>query len=92
MSFEPQLQRLFEVARCDQAPRLDVVSKVLSAIPARVTGAATPAFSDEDYAEWIGAGISSLVAAGCLWMAASWWSQSWMTSWETLHPMVTLMQ
>lgn len=92
MSFDAKLQRLFEAARCEQAPPLDVVGRVLRALPA---SPATPLVSElpnEDLAEWIGAGVSSLVAAACLWMAASWWSQAWMTSWEAWHPMVTLLQ
>ena len=92
MNFDSDLRRLFAAARCEQAPSLDVVGRVLRALPARSATPVVSALSDDDLAEWIGAGVSSLVAAGCLWMAASWWSQAWMTSWETWHPMVALMQ
>jgi hypothetical protein len=97
MKFDSDLQRLFVAARHEQAPSLDVVGRVLRALP---TSNAVPlsstlpssALSEDDFAEWIGAGVSSLVAAGCLWMAASWWGQVWVTSWEAWHPMMALMQ
>jgi hypothetical protein len=96
MKFDSDLQRLFVAMRNEQAPSLDVVSRVLQALPTDAAPMASTlsasALSDDDFAEWIGAGVSSLVAAGCLWMAASWWGQVWMTSWEAWHPMVALMQ
>lgn len=92
MSFDPGLMRLFEAARSERVPALDVVAQVLRALPERQPVIPVASQIDEDYAEWIGAGVSSLVAAGCLWMAATWWSQVWMTSWEAWHPMVTLLQ
>jgi hypothetical protein len=92
MNFDSDLQRLFAAVRCEQAPSLDVVGRVLLALPVRPASPLASPMSDGDVAEWVGAGVSSLVAAGCLWMAASWWGQIWVTSWETWHPMVTLMQ
>jgi hypothetical protein len=92
MSFDSRLQQLMVSARSERAPELNVVDRVMRALPMRSAVAGVAVSPSEDYAEWIGAGVSSLVAAGCLWMAASWWSQVWMTSWETWHPMVSLMQ
>ncbi|MDB5335226.1 MAG: hypothetical protein JWN70_845 [Planctomycetaceae bacterium] len=87
MSTPDKLEMLFAAARRELAPQVDVVDRVLARLP----GQPTVIIPDLEAADWIGAGVSTLVAACCLWLAMPLWSASWPESLSVWHPLAAML-
>ena len=90
MSTSDRLDQMFAAARREQAPRVDVVNRVIS----QLSEPRTVVVSNIDMSEWIGAGASTLVAACCLWLVMPLWSSnpSWVATLSEWHPLAAMLQ
>ena len=89
MSTPDKLEQLFAAARCELAPQVDVVDRVLARLPRQT--AATVITPDLEVSDWVGAGVSTVVAACCLWLAMPLWSASWPESLSVWHPLEAML-
>ncbi len=88
MNTSNRLEQMFAAARRELSPQLDVVSRVL----ARVPGQPPVIVPDIEMSEWIGAGVSTVVAACCLWLVMPLWNSSWAATLSGWHPMAAMLQ
>lgn len=88
MNTSDRLEQMFAAARRELSPRLDVVGRVL----ARVPGRPPVIVPDIEMSEWIGAGVSTVVAACCLWLVMPLWNSSWAATLSGWHPMAAMLQ
>lgn len=87
MSTSDKIDQLFAAARREMAPQVDVVDRVMARLP----GPSAVIVTDLEAADWIGAGVSTLVAACCLWLAMPLWSSSWPESLSAWHPLAAML-
>lgn len=87
MSTPDKFDQLFAAARREIAPRVDVVDRVMACLPAQ----AAVIVPDLEVSDWVGAGVSTLVAACCLWLVMPLWSASWPESLSVWHPLAAML-
>ena len=87
MNTPDKLDQLFAAARREMAPQVDVVDRVMACLPAQ----AAVIVPDLEVSDWVGAGVSTLVAACCLWLAMPLWSASWPESLSVWHPFAAML-